>query len=627
LGAPDWAGGLVKALMASSHRASVFSWLFAVQLVLLVRCWEQRSARCTTAADGTHSCVVFQGEDPNAHATGTFQDDIETSGWARLLIKTPSEGGLSSFAAGYLEGFLTAGRVRQHLTNALVGAQLNPPPAGVRSFVETADAWARKMAHTAAEDDSYWGAVRAVRWQFNGLVAGVRAGLAMHGSESISRLDILLLNNLWDMDDIKQAVNTSERADFERMDMEAISLWTRQHGHCSSIVKLLPNASDIFAGHNSWMGFHLMLRIFKRYEFGSRTPIAMPSYPGVISSSDDFYQVGKLVIMETTLPNYNNELFALIRPQALPFWVRAMVANRLAKSGAQWMEVFKKYNSGTYNNMWMVVDYARFTPGKPLPAGVLTVGEQLPGYFHYDDQTRVLSYGYWPSYNVAVYPETARLIKQDVMVATEGNKFSYELVERAQIFRRDQARIESDEDMQRVMRYNRFQSDPIAHGDPCCQLACRADLDSNFTSRRAFGAIDAKYTSLAHVREGRVVAASGPTHDDQPAFDWRLVPELAAVTSHVGHPQRYDFGWMVIGRDLSASPWSSSLPDAADGPESPLGAVSLAALVVAVVGTVSALVLLRLWGQRSEATLGRTGYKRLLGDAFFPSPSTPIIGG
>merc|ERR1719229_1400222 len=233
------------------------------------------------------------------------------------------------------------------------------------------------------------------------------------------------------------------------MGLEAISLWTQQHGHCTSIVKLLPNASDIFVGHNSWFGFHLMLRIFKRYEFGSRTPIAMPSYPGVLSSADDFYQVGELVVMETTLPNYNNELFSLIKPESLPFWIRAMAANQLATSGPEWMETFRRHNSGTYNNMWMVVDYSKFTPGKPLPEGVLTVGEQTPGYFHYEDQTRTLSYGYWPSYNAAVYPETARLIKQEAMAEERGDKFSYQLVERAQIFRRDQTRVASDEDMQR----------------------------------------------------------------------------------------------------------------------------------------------------------------------------------
>mmetsp|Transcript_53706 Transcript_53706/g.154160 ORF Transcript_53706/g.154160 Transcript_53706/m.154160 type:complete len:371 (-) Transcript_53706:163-1275(-) len=299
-----------------------------------------------------------------------------------------------------------------------------------------------------------------------------------------------------------------------------------------------------------------MLSVWKRYEFGARTPISMSSYPGFLSSTDDYYQIGDLVIIETTLPNYNDELFRLIKPEAFPYWVRAMVANQLAISGPDWMEIFQKYNSGTYNCMWMVVDYGKFQPGEPLQKGLLTVGEQLPGYFHYEDQTQTLGYGYWPSYNAAVYPETARLIKQDQMQKVKGNSFSYEMVERAQIFRRDQGDILSDEGIQHILRYNKFQSDPIAHAEPCNQLACRSDLGKPGV-RTAFGATDAKYTSSRLVQRGETVIQSGPTHDDQPVFDWRAVPELAAATPHVGHPDRFNFGWLVVGPDMSAHPWQS----------------------------------------------------------------------
>mmetsp|Transcript_43618 Transcript_43618/g.109516 ORF Transcript_43618/g.109516 Transcript_43618/m.109516 type:complete len:192 (-) Transcript_43618:363-938(-) len=112
--------------------------------------------------------------------------------------------------------------------------------------------------------------------------------------------------------------------------------------------------------------------------------------------------------------------------------------------------------------------------------------------------------------------------------------------------------------MQRVMRYNQFQTDPIAHGDSCSQLACRADLAAEPIARQAFGAIDGKYTSSAHNRLGQAVIVAGPTHDDQPAFDWRLVPELAAATPHAGQPDRFDFGWLVVGPDMSVTPWQSS---------------------------------------------------------------------
>jgi hypothetical protein len=40
------------------------------------------------------------------------------------------------------------------------------------------------------------------------------------------------------------------------------------------------------------------------------------------------------------------------------------VANRLAVDGKSWTKIFRRHNSGTYNNQWMVVDYKRFLPNK-----------------------------------------------------------------------------------------------------------------------------------------------------------------------------------------------------------------------------------------------------------------------
>jgi len=161
-----------------------------------------------------------------------------------------------------------------------------------------------------------------------------------------------------------------------------------------------------------------------------------------------------------------------------------------------------------------------------------------------------MGYGYWPSYNIALYPEVRKQTGSDRIVETRGASFSYERAARANIFRRDQGTINTDADMQRIMRYNKFQTDPLADANPCNQLACRGDLFNSSTTKKAFGAIDAKFTSYAHVLAQDTVAISGPTYDDQVVFDWSTTDPIVSKTLHLGMPDRYKFDWMLMSTDM-----------------------------------------------------------------------------
>ena len=70
--------------------------------------------------------------------------------------------------------------------------------------------------------------------------------------------------------------------------------------------------------------------------------------------------------------------------------VRVMVANRLSQFGSQWARYFEQHNSGTYNNMWMVVDYKKLDEEEIPTEGVLTVLEQLPHMVVIHDETKTL---------------------------------------------------------------------------------------------------------------------------------------------------------------------------------------------------------------------------------------------
>ena len=53
------------------------------------------------------------------------------------------------------------------------------------------------------------------------------------------------------------------------------------------------------------------------------------------------------VITETTIANNNRSLWERLSPSTLLDWVRNMVANRLASSGREWMDIYALHNSGT----------------------------------------------------------------------------------------------------------------------------------------------------------------------------------------------------------------------------------------------------------------------------------------
>jgi hypothetical protein len=84
---------------------------------------------------------------------------------------------------------------------------------------------------------------------------------------------------------------------------------------------------------------------------------------------------------------YNKDLLALIHPESLLSWMRALVSNHLAVDGETWAELFTAYHSGTYANQWMVLNLDRFHPGEDPQTGFLIVAEEVPGYVHYEDMT------------------------------------------------------------------------------------------------------------------------------------------------------------------------------------------------------------------------------------------------
>ncbi len=592
---------------------------------------------------------------PGALAWGSFVDAAATaSNFGQLRVATAAGAPRAdqAYAAGFLEGYLTAERIAQHHANLktyFVGARvgMNASLEEPMAWVRRQDSWLRRRCVAAraggfppgaggapapgdarAEPRLVGRAARARWWaaaclavrQADGLAAGYAAaaaaaaaagGAAAAGVPPLAAADLSFLQNNGDLYDLIDALDPSQRPswspypgdskppppDSPAAAAAAARLFHRLAlaGKCSGAVALTADGGDLLVGHSTWDGYSANLRIYKHYDFAFSTSsggapasvrgsgsgdedfatggLSFSSYPGEISSDDDFYITGAgLVVVGTTNKIFDDALFDLLDHRSAPSWVRARAASWLAADGEGWTAAVAAHNSGTYNNAYFVVDAKRFAPrAKSLKRGLLWVAEQIPGRVVARDVTASLAeHSYWAAFNVPAFPEVyaasgypdfaSRLERFGQRFSRSTHWLSPTAAPRARIFARDAPRVRSLAGMAALMRSNAWERDPLSEGHPIAAICGRGDLDPDFPEAR--GCYDSKVTSWRLALEGRgAVAVGGPTRGAGgaalPAFSWAR-PGLADLP-HAGQPDVLDFSFERQAPACGADPLTAAL--------------------------------------------------------------------
>ncbi|KAF3695837.1 putative phospholipase B-like 2 [Channa argus] len=511
----------------------------------------------------TGQLSVLEGYQEDFVAWANFSDDIKTSGWSFLEITTSNKynDSIQAYAAGAVEAAVTSQLIYKHWINTLMNycgpfSSQTSYCERLKDFIATNMQWVQEQIKKQPSSP-YWHQVQLALLQLKGLEDSYNGELSFPtGTFSLDPLGFLLFQLGGDLEDLESALNKSSK--------------TRPvgSGSCSALIKLLPNNKELLVSHDTWNNYQSMLRIMKKYIFAYKvSPLdnrplpggtqAFSSYPGSIFSGDDFYILSSgLVTLETTIGNSNPLLWKFVQPTGTVMeWLRNIVANRLAATGKEWAEIFSTYNSGTYNNQWMIVDYNHFTPGKTdIKEELFVVLEQIPGLIVYADKTQeLMEKGYWASYNIPYYVDIFNASGCSELVEKFGPWFSLDQNPRAQIFRRNQTDVTDVDSMVRLMRYNNFKEDPLSKCDGCDPpangenaISARSDLNpANGTypfgalRQRPHGGTDMKMTSYEMFQDYGMMAVSGPTWDQVPAFQWTTSPYKDL--EHMGHPDIWAF--------------------------------------------------------------------------------------
>jgi hypothetical protein len=229
-------------------------------------------------------------------------------------------------------------------------------------------------------------------------------------AKKLTKNDFHTINYIAEIPDLieKFRVEKTGETDYKKMSEKELLDNFLKRTHCSALFKIKNDLSELYYGHNTWNTYYSAIRIIKEYNLNYNNRwvksknIIFSSYPATMSSLDDFYVSSHgLIAIETTNIFFNDTMYKEIIPESLFTCERAMIANRISNSSREWVDNFIKYNSGTYNNQFMVLDKNKVNLiNKTIDFDAFHIVEQLPGFAKINNVTDFLKFGYWSSYNV-----------------------------------------------------------------------------------------------------------------------------------------------------------------------------------------------------------------------------------
>ena len=502
------------------------------------------------------SCLVIDGVPnykvgiiPEGDAWAYWEDSLNETGWYQLHIKGNAASASENImtCAGFLEGYLSHDRILNHfnLVFDINGwERTRTYPEKIKDYLQQNQDYIRQSVE-AYRESTYWVEIGLILKQFDGLVAGyAQKDQELGLGTTMDAFDHWFLQSEGDMDDISAFFPDDPQPKQKVLPGE----------HCSGLIRILDDYSDIYFSHDAWSDFRELHGELKEYDLPIKefkaNRITFSTRIGKLSSYDDFYINDKgLFVLETTLTNFNDDLYNQCTPKSVFTWMRSVHATWTSESGQEWTETFAKHNSGTYNNQYLIIDSKKLTRGEKPTKDLLWIIEQMPGITKSADITdQLVNDGYFPSINTPSFEELFNLAHYPERIAEwgdDGNYWDYKTSSRYLIFAREAPYINDFDSFKKLMRYNRYQVDPYANGDPGQMILSRYDLrdlpNKDHFPRKMFGGLDTKALKLSEaITSMHFHGLASPECVYNPIFSFDDWPE----NKHDGLPSTWNHTWL-----------------------------------------------------------------------------------
>ena len=533
-----------------------------ISLISLITSAEKIEARIKVDAQDNWE-IVYNNFSETEHyvAKAYYTNSSMENGWDKLSIYTNPifKDEIQAEGAGRLEAALTLEKIYYFHLNV---KELLPLDKNISQFFEEQENFVMDSVKKGegSQDPMLYNAY-LIKLQYNAMIEQYNELASKE--QILSKDDFHQMNYIADMYDVAQKykVETEGEVDYTKLDDDEIFNIFTERTHCSALFKLKNDLSDIYFGHNTWDSVTLTVRIIKEYNFNFNNRwvksknIIFSSYPATLSSLDDFYISSHgLISIETTNVLFNDSLYTLINPNSLFAADRAMICNRISNSSKEWAENYIKYNSGTYNNQFMILDKNKVNlVNKSIDLDAFYIAETFPGIGKVNNVTDVLKFGFWSSYNIPYDKELYGMsgIKEVIEKNPErASLLNYDISARAKIFRRDHHNTDSLEGFKKFIRYNNYLTDPFSEKNPSMAISSRADLKGSCSN-----AFDAKAGVLSELigKKIKIHLIGGPMYDEAAGikpFEWATAPKKCQELPHYFTPEKFTYDWIEFENEF-----------------------------------------------------------------------------
>ena len=268
-------------------------------------------------------------------------------GWNVLDCQVKALKSVPMFALGYMEGLATA---KQILHFFKLNAESTCRDPKFRAWIGDRYSSMIRRFRTASsypvECDTFYQTAQAFYAQLFGILDGYNHYWRDSPSNQLDYLDLLCLNSEAQLSELQRLADSDSSFP--------------QRERCSAVVSI-DKHNRILVAHSTWATPKEMVdRSFKflRSQDG-QVNLQLSSYPGFISSTDDWTLTPDVLLVTETSLNSDNPTQAT--SATMPDFIKVMAAHASSRTAEQWVTGYSKCDepSGTYLSQWLIVDLAR----------------------------------------------------------------------------------------------------------------------------------------------------------------------------------------------------------------------------------------------------------------------------